>query len=296
MSGGAAATGEGNMQKYVKTLRTLLLWAAILAAFALAIFYFAQDLVTLPGKGLYTGSAGEWQARVAALGSKGYIPTDFLGGQGQSVKGIWAPCGPSSGPAILWLHSREQTTTEINQDLAPLTQAGLHVFAMEYRGFGSSTGETTEANILADAAASLAWMEKHEGVAGGRIFVGGLGLGANLAIKVAARNPVHGVVAVNPLPDLETGVAADIPFVPLGFLLRERFELDPDLPALAVPVMVIRGTADAVVSQERIDLIVSRIAGPVRTKDVQGGGHLDTLEKGGRDIIEQIDMFKDRPR
>lgn len=284
------------MQKYVKTVRTLLFWAAILAAFALAIFYFAQELVTLPGKGLYRGNTGEWQARVAALGSRGYMPVDFLGPQGQSVKGIWAPCGPSSGPVILWLHSRKQTTTEINQDIQPLGQAGLHVFAMEFRGFGSSTGETTEANILDDVGASVAWLEKHEGVAGGRIFLGGVGLGANLALKASTRYPVHGVIAVNPLPDIETAVAHEIPFVPLGFLLDERFELDPDLPGLRSPVMIIRGTEDAVVSQERIDRIVSRIAVPVRTKEVPGAGHLDALEKGGRDIIEQIDMFKDRPR
>lgn len=284
------------MQKHLKTLRTLLVWALILLVFALAIFYFAQDLVTFPGRGLYTSNPGEWQARVAALGSQGFLPVDFLGSQGQSVKGIWAPCSPSSGPALLWLHSREQTTTEINQNIKPLTQAGLHVFAMEFRGYGVSVGDTTEANLLADGEASIDWMLKHEGVAGRRIFVGGLGFGANIAMKLAARHPVHGVIAVNPLPDMATAVAEKIPWIPLGFLLKENFELAPDLAALAAPVFVIHGTDDKVVSLARIEEIVSKLATRARLREVQGGGHLDALERGGKDLIDEIDSFKDSPR
>jgi pimeloyl-ACP methyl ester carboxylesterase len=284
------------MEKFLKALRTLLVWLVILAAIVLTIFYFAQDFVSLPGRGLYTANPSEWNRRVASLGSQGFFPVDFVGGAGQTVQGIWAPCGLDAGPAILWLHSREQTTTEINQDLKPLTHAGLHVFALEFRGYGVSTGATSEANILADAEATLEWMSKKEGIAGKRIFVGGLGLGANLALKIAARNPVHGVVAVSPLPDLATGVASAIPVVPLGFLLKENFELAPDLPALAVPVFFIHGTEDKVVTLGQVEQMVSLVGSPVRLREVPGAGHLDPLEKGGRELVEEIDLFKDRPR
>src|SRR5690349_3660237 len=179
-------TGKGTMQKFLKQLRTLLVWLLILAVIAGVIFYLAQDLIAFPGRGLYTANAGEWHARVAALGSQGFLSVEIPGPGGATINGIWAKSGPSAGPAILWLHSREQTTTEINQDLKPLTQAGLHVFAMEFRGFGVSKGETSEANLLADGAAAIEWLLKQDNVAGGRVFVGGVGLGANLAMKIAA--------------------------------------------------------------------------------------------------------------
>lgn len=286
------------MKDILKLLRKLLVWAIIAFFIALLIFYFAQDFVTFPGRGLYTRNPSEWTRRVAALGSQGCIPAEFAGPGGTTVHGIWAPAAPASGPAILWLHGRQQTTTEINQDIKPLTQAGLHVFAMEYRGYGQSTGDTTEANLLADAETSIEWMGKHESVAGKRIFVGGLELGANLAIKVAARNQVQGVIAVNPIPDLATAVSARIPFVPLGFLLREKFDLAPDLGAVAVPVLLIHGGADGVVPLAKAEEMVSRLGGPApaRLREVPGGGQLDTLERGGRDLIDDIERFKDRPR
>jgi len=284
------------MQKYIQILKKLVLWAIILAVLALVVFYFAQDFMTFPGRGLYAGNPGEWQTRVGSLGYQGFIPVDFLGAGGHAVKGIWAPCGPTPGPAILWLHSREQTTTEINQNIKPLTQAGLHVFAMEFRGYGASTGETKEANLLADGETSIEWMGRHELIAGKRVFVGGLGLGANLALKLASRNSVHGVIAVNPLPDMATGIAAQIPFVPLGFLLKENFDLAPALSAVSAPVFIVHGTEDRVVSLQRIEEIVAKLAVSVRLREVPGAGHLDALERGGSGLSEEIAYFKDRPR
>jgi alpha-beta hydrolase superfamily lysophospholipase len=286
------------MKDFLKLLRKLLVWGLIALVLALIVFYFAQDFVTFPGRGLYTRNPSEWTRRVASLGSQGCIPAEFAGPGGTTVNGIWAPAGPSAGPAILWFHSCHQTTTEINQDIKPLTQAGLHVFAMEYRGYGQSTGDTTEANLLADAETSIEWMGKNENVAGRRIFVGGVELGANLAIKVAARNQVQGVVAINPLPDLATAVSGKIPFIPLGFLLREKFDLGADLGAVAVPVLLIHGSEDGVVPLAKIEEMVSRLGGPApaRLREVPGGGQFDTLERGGRDLIDDIERFKDRPR
>jgi pimeloyl-ACP methyl ester carboxylesterase len=284
------------MQKFLKTLRTLLVWGIILAVLCGVIFYFAQDLIVFPGRGLFTSNPGEWHSRVAALGYQGFLPAEFTGPEGQVINGIWAKSGPSAGPAILWFHSREQTTTEINQDLKILTQAGLHVLALEFRGFGVSRGETSEANLLADGAAAIDWLLKQENVAGGRVFVGGVGFGGNMAMKIAARNTVHGIVAVNPLPDMATGLAEKFPMVPLAFLLKDKFELAPDLGRLSAPILLIHGSADKVVSMDRIEAIEAKVSVPVRLVEVPGGGHLDTLERGGTPIAEQIDLFKDRPR
>jgi len=284
------------MEKLLKGLRKLLVWAILLAIFGMIVFYFSQDLVAFPGRGLYTSNSSEWQARVAALGSQGFLPVDFAGPDGAVIKGIWAPSGTDARPAILWIHAAEQTTTEINQDLKPLTRAGLHVLAMEYRGYGVSAGQTTEANLLADGDAAIEWMLKKEGVAGKRVFVGGLGLGANVALKIAARNPVHGVIAVNPEPDMATAVAAKIPFAPLAFLLKEKFDLAPDLAAVQAPVFLVHGTEDKVVSLARIEEISSKMGVTVRLREVPGAGHLDALERGGNELSDEIDLFKDRPR
>src|SRR5690349_5600929 len=284
------------MQKFLVVLKKLLVAAIIAAVLGGVIFYFAQGFLEFPGRGLYAGNASEWERRVTALGSKGYIPAEFSTGDGRSVKGIWAPCAPGAAPALLWLHSRGQTTTEINQDLKPLTDAGFHVFAMEFRGYGVTPGETTEATLLSDGTAAFDWMTKRDDVVGGRVFVGGVDLGANVAVKVASRRPATGLVLVSPLPDMATAVASKIPVIPLGFLIREKFDIHPDLAAVACPAFIAHGTEDGVVSIERVEEIVSRLGGSARLREIPGAGHENVLERGGKELSDEIDVFKDRPR
>jgi alpha-beta hydrolase superfamily lysophospholipase len=284
------------MKKVAKGLGKLIIWLAILLAICMAIFHFGQDFLTFPGRGLYSSSAVEWQSRMSVLSAQGIVPIEFAAPAGQAVNGIWARGGVGANPAILWIHSRTKTTTEINEDIRPLNAAGFHVFAMEYRGYGKSVGEPSEANLLADAEASVDWMLARDDVAGRRVFVGGVELGANLALQLAARKPVDGVIAVSTLPDLATAVADKIPVVPLGFLLRDRFDVRPALNAVAAPVFFLHGTEDKVVPLPRIEELVARLAGRAQVLEVAGAGNENVIEKGGKDLVEAIENFKDRPK
>lgn len=284
------------MHGMLKALRKLLVILLILAVIGGVIFYYSQGLLVFPGRGLYTGNTPEWSARVAALSGQGLIFSEMPREGGGIVNGVLSPSPTQPAPGLLWIHGRDKTITEINHDIKPLAQTGLNVLAMEYRGYGNSVGETTEANLAADADAALAYLLAQDNIASKRVFVGGSDLGANLALKLSLRKPVEGVIAVSTLPDLDLAVAQRIPFVPLGFLLKERFELEPSLATITVPVLFVHGTADAVVPLARVEGMVSRMATKARLKRVQGAGHDDIFDRGGKDLMDEIDLFTARRR
>jgi alpha-beta hydrolase superfamily lysophospholipase len=284
------------MHGMLKALRKLLVIVLILAVIGGVIFYYSQGLLVFPGRGLYTGNTPEWSARVAALAGQGLDFKEYPREGGGTVFGVVSPSPVQPAPGLVWIHGRDKTITEINHDIKPLALTGLNVLAMEYRGYGNSVGETTEANLMADAEASLAFLLTQENIASKRVFVGGSDLGANLALKLSLRKPVEGVIAVSPLPDVALAVAQKIPYIPLGFLLKERYELDPSLASITVPVLVIQGTADTVVPMARVEEIVSKMATRAKLKRVQGAGHDDVFDRGGKDLSDEIDLFTSKRR
>lgn len=280
------------MSRVLKGAKKFLVTVLVLAVIGMLVLYLTQDFLVFPGRGLYRGNTPEWQSRIAALSSAGFNPVEFQSKDGALVHAIFAPSPNQDAPVLLWIHARDANITEINQHLKPLSMlAGLNVLAMEYRGYGNSAGDTTEENLLADAEAAIDYLLQRDDIAGKRILVGGLELGANLAFKVAGRRKVSGVIAVSPLPDMETAVAQKIPVVPIGFLLSQKFRLMPALSAVTAPVFIAHGSEDTIVPSSRIDEIVAKLSSRTRVKEIMGAGHYDVFERGGKDLMEEIDAF-----
>jgi len=278
--------------KVLKGARKLLLTVLALAAIGMLVLYLTQDFLVFPGRGLYTGNTPEWQSRIMAVTGQGFIPVEIPSKDGALAHGLIAPAPQQPATGLLWFHARDANITEINQHLKPLSMnAGLNVLALEYRGYGNSAGDTTEENLLADADTAFDFFLSRDDFGAKKILVGGVELGANLALKFASRRKVAGVIAISPLPDMETAVATKIPFVPLGFLLKEKFLLMPALPSVTAPVFIAHGTEDGVVPMGRIEEIVAKLSTRTRMKEVVGAGHNDVIERGGRDFMEEIEAF-----
>uniref|UniRef100_A0A672J9S4 AB hydrolase-1 domain-containing protein n=1 Tax=Salarias fasciatus TaxID=181472 RepID=A0A672J9S4_SALFA len=69
-------------------------------------------------------------------------------------------------PVIIYLHGNLGTRA-INhrvQLVKILSAAGYHVFSLDYRGFGDSSGEPSEAGLTRDAVSLYHWVKSHSGV------------------------------------------------------------------------------------------------------------------------------------
>jgi abhydrolase domain-containing protein 12 len=87
--------------------------------------------------------------------------------------------------------------------------AKIHVLAVDYRGFGASTGSPSEAGLEADALALAAWAVDVVGIPPARIAVFGQSLGTAVGISLVlalARRPepvlLSGMVLVAPFADV----------------------------------------------------------------------------------------------
>lgn len=104
--------------------------------------------------------------------------------------------------------------------------SGVHVLAIDYRGFGSSTGWPSEAGLLTDALTLANFAMNTAGIAPERIVIFAQSLGTAVSISLA-----HHLALQSP-PTLFAGMVLVAPFVDVE-LLTETYRVAGTIPLLS---------------------------------------------------------------
>ena len=128
-----------------------------------------------------------------------------------------------------------------------------------YRGYGPSTGKPGEAELFADALAVLD--DIVHTFSPKEIYVIGRSLGSGVACYVAAHRLVHGAILITPYDSLINVARSHYPWLPVGQLLKHRFQSVDSLPAIRCPLLVLYAGRDRVVPPERTENLIRHIQG-----------------------------------
>ena len=107
-----------------------------------------------------------------------------------------------------------------------------------------------------------------------RITVVGRSLGSGVAVQLAASRPVARVVLVTPYDSVASVAAASFPWVPVRWLLEDRFDSIAHAPRLDAPVTVVIAERDEVIARRHSDALVAALPRErTRTHVIAGAGH-----------------------
>ena len=175
---------------------------------------------------------------------------------------------------------------------APLATAlashGLTVLLVDYRGYGGNPGRPSEDGLGRDVDAARAYLVEQAGIPAGRLIYYGESLGAAVATGLAVRHPPAALVLRSPFTDLAAAGRHHYPFLPVRLLLRDRFPVGDPVSRVAVPTLVVYGTADTVVPPAQSRAVAGRAAGPVRVVAVAGADHNDASLLSGRQLVDAV--------
>jgi fermentation-respiration switch protein FrsA (DUF1100 family) len=123
-----------------------------------------------------------------------------------------------------------------------LTEDGTGLFAVNYRGYGGSTGTPSEEGLLLDARAAAAAR-----FGAGRLIGYGESLGTGVVLKLAAEQPLPAVILEAPY--LSTAAVAQLvyPYVPIALLMKDQFRSDQVIGKVRAPLLVLHGERDSVI-------------------------------------------------
>lgn len=171
---------------------------------------------------------------------------------------------------------------------APRRAPGTGWLLVDYRGYGASGGVPSEKALAGDA---LRWYDelssRHS-----RIFAFGRSLGSGVAVRLAAERPLAGVIAIAPYDSLAAVGQHHYPFLPVGLLLRHRFDSLALAPAIEAPLLCLVAERDEVVPAAHSRRLYEAWGGPKRWVELLGAGHNSTdgaalFWESIRDFIKQ---------
>jgi len=157
----------------------------------------------------------------------------------------WLVRGDSSFLAI-YFHGNGRSLPSRTQRIKELNELGFTVLAVEYRGFGATAGQPSEQGFNKDADAAYDYASSL-GFSPKAIILYGESLGTNVAIGLASRSPVAGLILDAPFSSI-VDIAADRYWMyPVRLLMKDQFRSDLDIGKLKVPVLILHGEGDRVV-------------------------------------------------
>lgn len=157
--------------------------------------------------------------------------------------------------------------------LAPL---GVRVLLAEYPGYGPRDGALGEESLVADAAATIAAAHAQFGAP---LLLIGESLGAAVAAAAAARerDRVAALLLITPWDRLENVGAHHYPWLPVRWLLRDRYDSVAHLAAIGRPVLVAIAARDDIVPPRFGQALYESLTPPKRLVTIVGAGHNDWL-------------------
>lgn len=252
-----------------RSLFTRFVAGLLLAASVAGCAYLSEkqgDLIFRPTKDTWRGyqDAGlQYDER--------FIP---VGANGDKLHAFWAPADDKAAPVLLYLHGARWNLTGSVTRIERWRKLGFSVLAIDYRGFGKSTGNSpTEQLAYEDAEAAWDYLVKTGPVR--ERYIVGHSLGGAIAAELALRRPeASGVVleaTFTSIRDMVQYTAWNM--LPVGLILTQEFDTLSKVPKIRSPLLVVHGTNDAVVPYEMGERLYAAAAGPKRFIRVEGGSH-----------------------
>lgn len=216
---------------------------------------------------------------IAAVDLPGVEETELTTSDGERLIAWVVP--PREGkPVLLYFHGNAGNLGRGRRpiQLASLTEDGTGLFAVSYRGYGGSTGMPSEEGLLFDARAAYAAAAARFGAE--RLIGYGESLGTGVILKLAAEQPLKAVIL--DAPYLSTASVAQLayPYVPVAFLMKDKFHSDAVIGKVRAPLLVLHGERDRVVPFAQGRELYEMANQPKRFIRFPDGGHTNLSTPG----------------
>ena len=190
----------------------------------------------------------------------------------------WSIAPAADRPLILYFHGNAGGLDLRVERFRAMAKAGMGVMAIEYRGYGASTGSPSERGLKLDGEATYA-AAIASGVKPERIVAFGESLGSGVAVALAARHNVGALVLDSPYSSIADVAAAAYWFVPVRALLRDPFRNDLLIGSVDAPTLIVHGTKDRVVPIRFGEKLFALANPPKEFWRVEGAVHLALGER-----------------
>src|SRR6266436_6401863 len=186
---------------------------------------------------------------------------------------IWHVPAKPSRAVVIYFAGNGDFLAGLAGRFRAITSDGTGIVALSYRGYAGSSGRPSEQGLLQDAAAAYAFTSAR--YSADRIVVWGFSLGTGVAVALAAEHPVGKLILEAPYTSIVDVAASAFPFVPVRWLMRDRFRSDQRIARVTAPLLVMHGIGDPTIPIALGERLFALAREPKQFVRFPGGGHND---------------------
>lgn len=149
-------------------------------------------------------------------------------------------------PTIVYFHGNAGHLSDRANAILPYIHAGFGVLLVGYRGYDDNPGAPSEAGLYQDARGAMDYLQSQH-ISAQCLVLYGESLGSAVAIQMATEYPVGAVVLQSPFTSLVDVGKKHYYFLPVRWLLLDRYESDKKIQSIHAPLLVLHGQRDRVV-------------------------------------------------
>jgi fermentation-respiration switch protein FrsA (DUF1100 family) len=186
----------------------------------------------------------------------------------------WVMRAPDTKARIVYFHGNGGNLSNWAPILATIVRRGYSVFAVDYRGYGLSTGSPTERGLYRDVDATIAraWTDTD---AQSPLVYWGRSLGGAMAAYAATVRKPDGVIVEAGFPSARAAVRGSPPLAILSLLASYRFPAGELLNRAGVPVLQLHGDRDSIIPFALGRELHESLTVPKQFVTIAGGDHND---------------------
>lgn len=273
--------------------RFLLFYLAVIAVFT----WFQRTLMYPAGPAVQLAVA-EFPVTTGKFSKAADV--EIVSGDNEKIRGWFLQTDKNRGDRlILFFHGNGSHRARRLSWYELFRAINVDVLAMDYRGYADSEGQPSEKALTEDAAATWKYATQTLGYRPDQIVIAGESLGGGVGVRLASTVCQHGehpagLILVSTFSSMLDAARNRFWWLPVRFLLVDRYRSDLEIPYVTCPVLQFHGTADSIVSlplaQRLQGLTPAKSHGGIPKKLVllRGTGHNDVLNRNGKEIHEEI--------
>ncbi len=192
---------------------------------------------------------------------------------GVQIRSWYIPRSDNEKSFIVYFHGNAGNFANRAPKVLDYVKAGYGVLLAEYRGYGGNEGDISEAGIYMDARAQIDWLINEQGVSEGEIVLYGESIGSGPATQMATEYDVKALVLETPFSSLVDVAASIYWFVPVRYLLKDRYMNIDKIAAIKAPLFIVHGTHDEVIDIRFARNLYKSAVQPKTMVEIPNGDH-----------------------
>ena len=201
----------------------------------------------------------------------------------------WRMAAPDARARIVYFHGNGGNLSNWSPILTGIVRRGYSVFAVDYRGYGLSTGRPTERGLYRDVEATVA--QAWPGPQRTPLVYWGRSLGGSMAAYGATVSKPDGVIIEAGFPSARAVVGGSPVLAILSVFASYRFPAGDFLNRANVPVLLMHGDRDSVIPYALGRQLHDEVTAPKTFFTIAGGDHNDAAAPDQAAYWGAIDAF-----